>query len=104
MLGVDERGDAAVRLRLGDDVQTHRGLARALGPEDLHDATSGHAPDAEREVERERPCGDHRYPGSRRVLTELHHGALAELLLDLLERDVEHLVAVHGGLLLLSGL
>ena len=33
--------------------------------------------------------------GAHRVLAELHHGALAELLLDLLERDVEHLVAVH---------
>ena len=100
MLGVDEGRDAAVGLCLGDDVQADGGLARALGSEDLHDAASGNPPDAEREVERERPRGDHRHAGPRRVLPELHDGALAELLLDLLERDVEHLVAVHPGLLL----
>jgi hypothetical protein len=34
------------------------------------------------------------------MLAELHDGAFAELLLDLLERHVEHLVAIHPGLLL----
>ena len=39
MLGVDERGDPARLLGLGDDVQSKRRLARRLGPVDL-----GHAP------------------------------------------------------------
>jgi hypothetical protein len=33
------------------------------------------------------------------VLAELHHGALAVLLLDLLQGDVQDLVAVHAILL-----
>ena len=45
------------------------------------------------------PVGMTRDPGAHRVLAELHDGALTELLLDLLERDVEHLVAVHRALL-----
>ena len=37
VLGVDERRDPALALRLGDDVQAHRRLSRSLGPEDLDD-------------------------------------------------------------------
>jgi hypothetical protein len=53
VLGVDEGGDAAVRLRFGDHMQTHGGLARPFGPEDLHHAPPGHAADTERQVERQ---------------------------------------------------
>ena len=91
-----------LRLRLGDDVQAHRGLARALGPEDLDDAAARDAADAERDVERERAGRDDRDAGPHRVLAQLHDGALAELLLDLLQRDVEHLVPVHPRSLLLT--
>ena len=38
-----------------------------------------------------------------RVLAESHDGALAVLLLDLLERDLQHLVAIHAILLLIPG-
>ena len=100
VLGVDERGDAALGLGFGDHVQADGGLARALGPEDLHDAAPGDAADAERDVERQRAGRDDGDPGPGGVLAELHDGAFAELLLDLLERDVEHLVAIHPGLLL----
>ena len=54
---------------------------------------------AERDVEREGTGRDDRDAGTHRVLPELHHGALAVLLLDLRERDVEHLVPVHRSLL-----
>ena len=54
MLGVDERRQAALALRLGDDVVAERRLARGLGAEDLDDASARDAADAEREVERQR--------------------------------------------------
>ena len=100
VLRVDERGDAALRLRLRDHVQTDRGLARALGAEDLDDPAARDAADAERDIEGERAGRDDRDAGPHRVLAELHHRALAELLLDLLERDVEHLLAIHRLVLL----
>ena len=92
-------------LRLGDDVEADRGLARALGPEHLDHAPARDPADAQRDVERERARRDHRDAGAHRVLAELHHRALAELLLDLRERDVEHLVpVVHPRSLLLCSL
>ena len=102
MLRVDECGDAAPRLRLGDHVEADRGLARALGPEDLDDPAARDATDTERDVERERPGRDDRDAGPHRVFAELHDGALAELLLDLLERDVKHLVSIHPRILLVT--
>jgi hypothetical protein len=51
VLGVDEGADAAVALRLGDDVHGQRGLARRLRAVDLDDAAAGIAADAERDVE-----------------------------------------------------
>ena len=86
-------------LGFGDHVQGHRGLARALGAEDLDDAPTRDATDPERDVEGHGAGGDDPDPGTHGVLAQLHDGALAELLLDLLERDVEHLVAVHRALL-----
>ena len=99
VLRVDEGRDAAPPLRLRDDVEGDGGLARALGSEDLDDAAPGDPADTERDVEREGTGRDDRDAGTHRVLPELHHGALAVLLLDLRERDVEHLVPVHRSLL-----
>ena len=61
VLGVDERRDAAGRLRLGDDLQRERRLAARLGAVDLDDAPARHAADAERGVERERAGRDRRH-------------------------------------------
>src|SRR5947209_11622759 len=94
MLRVDEGADAAAPLRLRDDVVDERRLARGLGAEDLDDAAAGKAPDAEREIERER-AGRDRADGHRRAIVHLHDRALAELALDLAERDVECFVLVH---------
>ena len=99
VLGVDEGRDAALALGLGDHVEGDRGLARTLGPEDLDDAPARDASDPQRDVERHGTGGDDADPGAHGVLAQLHDGALTELLLDLLERDVEHLVAVHRALL-----
>ena len=94
VLGVDEGADAAAALRLGDHVVDERRLARRLGPEDLDHAAARQPADAERDVERERPGRD---GGDRdlRLVVHLHDGALAELPLDLSERDVECLLAIH---------
>ncbi len=102
VLGVDERGNASGALRLGDDVQAHRGLARALGPEDLDHPAAGNAADAQGDVERERPRLDGAHRDVHGVLAQPHDGAPSVLLLDLLERDVQHLVAIHASLLLIT--
>src|SRR5439155_16783679 len=102
MLGVDERGDATTALGLGDDVQADGRLARALRPEHLDDPAARDATDAQRDVERDGPGRDDRDPGPHRMLAELHDCALAELLLDLLEGDVQHLLAIHARSLLLT--
>ena len=75
VLGVDERGDATLRLRLGDHVQAHGRLARALRTEHLDDPPLRDATDAERDVQRQRAGGDDGDPRPHRVLAELHHGA-----------------------------
>src|SRR5438105_13434259 len=94
MLGVDEGADAAAALRLGDHVVDERRLARRFGAEDLDDPAAGQAADSEREVEAER-TGGNRADGNRRAVVHLHHRALAELALDLAERDVECFMPVH---------
>ena len=76
------------------DVVDERRLARRLRAEDLDDAAARQPADAEREVQRERARGD-RADRDGRVVVHLHHGALAELPLDLAERDVESLLAIH---------
>ena len=42
------------------------------------------------------PVGMVRHRHVHRVLAQFHDGAFAVLLLDLLERDLQHLVAVHA--------
>jgi hypothetical protein len=59
VFGVDEGAGAAALLRLGDDMQRQRGLARAFRPVDLDDPAARQAADAERDVEPERAGGDH---------------------------------------------
>ena len=93
VLDVDERGDAALALRLGDDVLAERGLARRLRPEDLGDPAARDAADAEREVERDGARGDEvdLLPLRR---AELHDRAAAELLLDREDRRVDRAAAL----------
>ena len=66
VLGIDVGAHAAVALRLGDHVHGEGGLTRRLRAEDLGDAATGQAADAEGEVERQRAGGDrldrHRAP------------------------------------------
>ena len=93
MLGVDERHDAPGALGVGHRVQGDRRLAGRLRPVDLHDPAARQAAQAERDVEGDRARRDdlERCAG---LVTQAHHRALAELLLDLGERDVQRLLAV----------
>ena len=54
MLGIDEAANAAALLRLGDDVQSERGLARGFRAVNLDDAAARQPADAERDIEPER--------------------------------------------------
>src|SRR5205085_10918711 len=94
MLGVDEGADAAAPLGLGDHVVDERRLARRLRAEDLDDAAAWQAADPEREVERER-AGRDRADRDGGAIVHLHDRALAELTLDLAERNVACFVLVH---------
>jgi hypothetical protein len=93
VLGVDERRDAAGLLGVGDGVQRYGRFARALRSVDLDDAPARQAADAQGDVEGDRAGRDDldRRPD---VVAETHHGALAELAVDLCQRGVERLVAV----------
>ncbi len=79
---VDEGADAAEFLRLGDAMDGERGLAGGFGAEDLDDAPSGYAANAERRIERERSGRDDAYLDDRRV-AHAHDRSFAELLFDL---------------------
>ena len=87
MLSVDERGLAARLLHLGGNVESHGGLTRGLRPKDLDDTAAGNAADTQRHIQGQGARMDrlHSHMG---VGTQLHDGALAKILLDLL----------HGGL------
>ena len=54
VFGVDEGADAALLLRLGDDMQRQRGLAGGFRAVDLDDAAARQAADAQRDVEPQR--------------------------------------------------
>ena len=101
VLRVDERADAAAALRLGDHVVDERRLTRRLRAEDLDDPAARQAADAERDVERERARRD-RADRDLRLVVHLHDGALAELALDLSQRRVECLLAIHLSIDLLG--
>src|SRR5436189_27425 len=76
-------------LRVRDHRERERGLARGLGAIDLDDATARQAADTQRNVEPDRATGNHVHRAPSAILPQLHDGALAELLLDLLEGKLE---------------
>ena len=89
VLGVDERADAAALLRLRDRVQRERGLARGLRSVDLDDAAARQPADAERDVERQR-SGRHDLDLLGLLFgAEPHDRALAELLFDRGDRQID---------------
>ena len=102
MLGVDEGRDPAQPLRLGDDVERERRLARRLRAVDLGHAPARQAADAEGGVERQRAGRDDGDLLERPARAQPHDGALAELSLDLRDRQLEGLPPIvlalsHAG-------
>ena len=101
MLGVDEGGDPAGRLRVGHGVQGNRGLTAAFRSVDLHHPTTGQPADAERDVERDRAGGDDSDRDAH-LVAEAHHGTLAKALVDLCESHLEGFFAVRSSHVLLQ--
>ncbi len=99
MLGVDERAHATELLGLSQDVVDKRRLARGLRAEDLDDAPSRHAADAQRQVERQCAGGDGVDLDLSALVAHAHDRALAELALDLRQRALQGGVAGLRGLL-----
>ena len=92
MLGVDKRRGATQFLCFRDHLQRERRLAGRLRSENLDHAAARHAADAERVVDADRAGGDGVDRLDRAFLPEAHDGALAELLLDLSEGDLDGLL------------
>ena len=95
VLRVDERGDAALLLHIGDRVERERRLSGRLGSVDLDDAATREPADAEGDVEGDRAGGDH-LDGRALVAAQSHDRALSELPVDLGEGRFEGLLAVSG--------
>ena len=89
VLGIDEGGDAAVLLCLRDHVQGNRRLTGRLRAIDLDDAAARDAADAEGDVERQDARRDDLDVHVCLGIAEAHDRALAEVLLDLLQRVLE---------------
>jgi hypothetical protein len=94
MLGVDEGGNAAVALRLGDYMQGQGRLSRALRSEYLDDPAARHPTDAEGDIEG-KSTGRDRFDIPNRAFAHFHDGAGAELLFDLRHGHVEGFVLLH---------
>src|SRR5438093_7193659 len=95
VLRVDEGADAAALLALGDELERERGLTRRLGPVDLDHTPARDPADAERDIEAERARRQAGDVLRQRLLAELHDGALAELLLDLADGEVDRPLPIH---------
>ncbi len=93
VLHVDERRQTAALLRLRDERQGEGRLARAFRPENLHDAPARHAADAERAVDEDVARGDDLHVHHLAV-AQAHDRPVAVVLGDLLEGEVEFLVAL----------
>ena len=94
MLGIDKGGGAPLLLAFGHGVQGERGLARAFRTINLDDAALGQAANAEGNIEAERP-GRNRLDLNRLSAAQFHGRALAKGAVNLRQRGVECLFAVH---------
>src|SRR5439155_506739 len=92
---VDEGADAAALLALGDELERERGLTRRLRSVDLDHPPARDPADAERDIEAERARRQAGDVLRQRLLAELHDGALAELLLDLADGEVDRPLPIH---------
>ena len=100
VLDVDEGGEAAAFLGLGDDGEGEGGFAGGFRAEDFDDAAAGEAADAEGAVDEQVAGGDD-IDIDALVVAEAHDGGFAEFLLDVGDGEVE--VAFAGFLEFFGG-
>ena len=101
MLDIDEGGEASQLLSLGDYGEGEGGFPGGFRTKDFHDAAAGKAAGTEGAVDQEIAGGDDfdvHFP----VFPEAHDGAVAEVLVDLLEGGVE-VFGAGGGDTVFSG-
>ena len=91
---IDERRKSAALLRLGDDGERERGFARRFRSENLHHAAARKSAHAERAIDQD-IAGGNDVDVDNGSIAETHDRAVAEIFRDLLDRQIEVLVA--GG-------
>ena len=92
MLDIDERGEAAALLRLRDDGERERRFAGRFRSENFHDAAARKTADAERAIDQD-VAGRDDIDVDDLVVAEAHDRAVAVILGDLLDGEIEILIA-----------
>ena len=92
VLDVDERRETAALLRLGDDGERQRRFARRFRSENFDDAAARKSADAERAIDQD-VAGGNDIDVDDLVVAEPHDRAVAVILGDLLDREIEVFVA-----------
>ena len=91
MFRVDERGDAAGFLRLGNNMQRNGGFAGRFRPENFNNPPPGNTAHAQRFVQRQAPGVNHGDILRDGFRPHLDHGAFAELLIQVRQRVLKRL-------------
>ena len=94
VLGIDESRDTASLLRFRHCVESERGLAGTFRTINLDDAALRQTANTQGNIQPQR-TGGNRFDIHVRTLAELHHGALAECLVDLAQRGLNGLLLVR---------
>ena len=89
MLRIHKRGDPPGLLCFRDNMQRNGRFAGGLRAVDLHDASSGDTAHAKRIIQRQAAGGDDGNISGHSIAAELHHGALAELLVQIGKRMLQ---------------
>ena len=92
MLDVDERRKPAALLRLRDDGERERRFTRRFRPENFHDASARKTADAQRAIDQDVAGGDD-VDIDDLIVAQPHDRAVAVILGDLLDRQIEVLVS-----------
>jgi len=88
VLDVDEGGEAAALLRLGNDGERERGLTRGFRAEHFHNPAAGETANPESAVDQQVPGGDD-IDIDAAVIAEAHDRRFTELLLDVGDREIQ---------------
>lgn len=92
MLDIDEGGESAAFLRLGDDRERERRFSRRFGAKNFYDTPARKTADAQRAVDQD-VAGRDDINIDDFFFAEAHDRTIAEVFGDLLNRKVEILIA-----------